>query len=718
MFQNIVDEEKEENVSREDVKIDKKESVKNILKKLFTKQNILVYILAFMLSMVSGINGMAPFGLAIFAAAISNAIPTGIVYILTIIGTYIGFKSSGALTYILTSLVFIGMVLIFKPWYEEEYKSERRKLGKYVIISTIAVQLILMLFRGFLVYDLFLAIVTGVTTYIFYKIFANSLIVISEFSIKKAFTVEEVVGASLMLSVATCAFGSFSIFGFEIRTVLSILIVLILGWKKGVLIGATAGITIGAVLGIIGSGEIALIASFALSGMIAGLLSRFGKIGVILGFIVGNILLAYVINGNTVAVIYLKEIVIASLGLLLVPKSVQINIEDFFGKSLYLPVTPGYNLENNTDTIYKLNTVSETIDEMSRTYKEEILGKKEDEIDDTKESFIKEVQAKIEDKKENVLYDELMDEELTSEIFDMLSEKENLTKDDIIKLLEDKNEYILGFEDFDTNMKIEEDIKFVAKVVNDVYKIGKVNKLWKQRMKENKKVISNQLNGVSRAISYVADSIKKEDTNFEEKKQEIMLLCGQKEIQVLDINIKKQPSGRYIVNLYKLSCKENEKCKIEEIEKIISKVLKTDIVLQREVCGRENNQNLCKQIYMTKDKFRMQIGIAHDKKFDSIISGDYSNQTRLDDGKYLITLSDGMGSGPEARKSSQVAVKMLTRMLSSGFDRDTSMDLINSSMYINSKEDTYATLDVAILDLYSGNMEFMKNRSLSNIYKK
>ena len=61
MFQNIVDEEKEENVSREDIKIDKKESVKNILKKLFTKQNILVYILAFMLSMVSGINGMAPF---------------------------------------------------------------------------------------------------------------------------------------------------------------------------------------------------------------------------------------------------------------------------------------------------------------------------------------------------------------------------------------------------------------------------------------------------------------------------------------------------------------------------------------------------------------------------------------------------------------------------------------------------------------------------------
>ena len=90
--------------------------------------------------------------------------------------------------------------------------------------------------------------------------------------------------------------------------------------KKGILIGATSGITIGAVLGIIGNGEPALIASFALSGMIAGILSRFGKIGVIFGFIVGNILLAYVVNGNTVSIIYLKEIVLASLGLLFVPK--------------------------------------------------------------------------------------------------------------------------------------------------------------------------------------------------------------------------------------------------------------------------------------------------------------------------------------------------------------------------------------------------------------
>lgn len=89
MFQNIIDVEKEETSNAEEVS--KKRDIKNTLKKLFTKQNILVYILSFMLSMVSGINGIAPFGLAIFAATLSNALPTGIIYILSMVGTLVGF---------------------------------------------------------------------------------------------------------------------------------------------------------------------------------------------------------------------------------------------------------------------------------------------------------------------------------------------------------------------------------------------------------------------------------------------------------------------------------------------------------------------------------------------------------------------------------------------------------------------------------------------------
>ena len=69
---------------------------------------------------------------------------------------------------------------------------------------------------------------------------------------------------------------------------------------------------------------------------------------------------------------------------------------------------------------------------------------------------------------------------------------------------------------------------------------------------------------------------------------------------------------------------------------------------------------------MLQDKYNIQIGVAKTTKADSPISGDSNLQAKLEDGKYLLALSDGMGSGPEARKSSKIAIKMLERLLEAG----------------------------------------------------
>ena len=112
--------------------------------------------------------------------------------------------------------------------------------------------------------------------------------------------------------------------------------------------------------------------------------------------------------------------------------------------------------------------------------------------------------------------------------------------------------------------------------------------------------------------------------------------------------------------------------------------------------------------YFAADKYLIQIGQASKIKNDSPVSGDSLLQIRLNDGKYLLAISDGMGSGPEARKSSQIAIKMLERLLMSGFDKDTSIDLINTTI-MNANEEIFATLDIAIIDLYNGKVEFIKN---------
>ena len=135
-----------------------------------------------------------------------------------------------------------------------------------------------------------------------------------------------------------------------------------------------------------------MVAAYAISGMIAGILNRFGKIGVIVGFCLGNVVLAYVSNGYTVELIHFKEILIASIGLLAVPKSIRINIEEFTGGSKLLPVFPDRALNKSKETAERLNNVSETIQEMAKTYKiDDAEELKQEENINNKEIFINEL---------------------------------------------------------------------------------------------------------------------------------------------------------------------------------------------------------------------------------------------------------------------------------------------------------------------------------------
>ncbi|MDO5556212.1 MAG: hypothetical protein Q4G09_06315 [Clostridia bacterium] len=245
MFQSIED----EDIKKDNVDTEKKSKKRFVnFKNLFSVSDFVLYAISFMVSIVSFRGEFSPFGLAIFAAVCSNKIPAGIVLVATCIGTLIGFGGGGFLSYLLTILLFVLMTLLFKPKYQEEGRNEKQRLGIYILISSFIVQASKMLFTMFLLYDLLTSIMFSALTYIFYKIFANSITVIKEYGIKKAFAIEEVIGASLLICIAIYSLNGLNIFGLSISNILSIMLVLFLGWKNGMLVGATAGITIGMVV--------------------------------------------------------------------------------------------------------------------------------------------------------------------------------------------------------------------------------------------------------------------------------------------------------------------------------------------------------------------------------------------------------------------------------------------------------------------------------------
>ena len=73
--------------------------------------------------------------------------------------------------------------------------------------------------------------------------------------------------------------------------------------------------------------------------------------------------------------------------------------------------------------------------------------------------------------------------------------------------------------------------------------------------------------------------------------------------------------------------------------------------------------------------------------------------------------------GQRAKKSSSTVIKMLKRLLTTGFDKDVSIGLINSSINLNSNEETYATVDISVIDLKTGNIEFVKNGACPTFIK-
>ncbi len=689
MFQNIneytVQEKKEENINK--------------WTEIMNKKNIIIYIISFMLSLV-GIGGeYSLFSISILGACFSSSIPLLGVVIVTLIGNIIKFGVSGGLEYFLTSLIFFVSIFLLKPKYNEDERNEKIKVGKNVCISVIAIQIIKIFLSTVTLYDILISITSGIIAISFYKIFVNSIVAIENIGENKAFSIEEVIGTSLLLALAACAFSDLSIMGFSIRNVLSILIVLILGWKHGVLVGATSGVTIGVTLGIITGGEPIIIAAYAVSGMVAGILNKFGKIGVIIGFFIGNIILAYASNGYTVEIIYFKEILLASILLLAIPKNINIDIEEFMGNPKFLPVTKERSLTNEKETVEKLNNISDTIKEMAKSYSKPQKNYSLEEREENKQIFIDELLNNLEPYKDNLLYEDIanVNGKIIDEIFNLLLEKQEITRKELLSIFADCNSYIVGFDDKEISQYLENNILQIVRTVNLSYKVSKNNFIWRKKLEESKKNMEAQLNGVSKVISGIAQEMEikqAKENDYYKVEMEIAKLLKQKGV-VAEVNINKK--DRYIIEIYTEDDVQNK-----NIENILTKVLKEKIILNDE---NSTEKNL---VYISDDKYVIGFATADTTKSQSEVSGDNYINLRLKDGKYLIALSDGIGTGNKANESSMQALAMLQKLLSVGFDRNSSIELITSSL-ISKNEEIFATLDIAIVDLYNGNIELIKS---------
>ena len=83
-----------------------------------------------------------------------------------------------------------------------------------------------------------------------------------------------------------------------------------------------------------------------------------------------------------------------------------------------------------------------------------------------------------------------------------------------------------------------------------------------------------------------------------------------------------------------------------------------------------------------------------------------------------MMLSDGMGSGEEASRQSEQLVDLLEEMLENGFRKESAIEILNELIAMQGQGERFTTLDLCMVDLYSGVGEFLKMGASTTFIKR
>lgn len=86
-------------------------------------------------------------------------------------------------------------------------------------------------------------------------------------------------------------------------------------------------------------------------------------------------------------------------------------------------------------------------------------------------------------------------------------------------------------------------------------------------------------------------------------------------------------------------------------------------------------------------------------------------------GRFVMCLSDGMGSGMEACKESETVVELLEQFMESGFSQETAAKMVNSALVLKGQDGMFSTVDICAVDLYTGICNFLKAGAASTFIK-
>lgn len=660
----------------EDGVLDKLSAVFEYLKKGINVKNIIFLIFSVLLSSVQFMDQFEPFSIVLFGVASVFNVPLLLILIPSVITMAV--TSVGTVA-IVKMVVFFLLFSLVTAFLNVEGVSKKYSVYIKLMISYLIIEIVSLLMSGILFSSILNLVTDALVISILYFVFVPGMAVLINLKKSYVYSKEESIAMITVLAIALSIFKDIEVFGFSIYNILLMVIILIYGWKNGAIMGATSGLLIGLLLTGITDANMSLVVSLAISGGIAGVLSRVGKIPVIIGFIVGNIYVAYNSSGFSELTVRLSEMLIASISLLFMPKVLELKLDSLFNKNKTIGGIEGNILSSPDVAKEKIGAVSEVFNSLANIT---IESTKEDKVE-TRDVIKKYIVDFVENKcidckdKRNCLDENTL----------------NLTVDYIANKLE-HNEKIdssmLGFKCY-----VSEDI---IEAIQEIYNSMKLTRILKRKEEENSKKLSSQYQEVSKILSSVAKNIKENmvpKDKLQIKLRDELKFYGY--IVYEDSFSKKQEEVEYTFVTDILTNIDGQK---KEIIEIVSNILEQTMTIKLILNSSKKEKSRIKLV--SKTEYDIKTSIASEIKSGEEVSGDAYLAMELEDLKHLSVISDGAGSGTHASKASIAVINMLEKLLSSGFSEDKAIDIINSVIKLKSDDTCFSTLDAFVFDLKTG----------------
>ncbi|MFT8312780.1 MAG: stage II sporulation protein E [Clostridium sp.] len=665
---------------------------------IFDMKFILYFVCAFLISRVLMINSAAPFGIA-FAVSIlmhSNVkekIIGAAGAVLGYITLYNNLQSFYIYIIAIMTITFFSFII------------DKLSYNKKILIYSMIILCEFMFFNFILnkmngTIAFFTSILELLYIIPIYYIINYSMICFKNIKTKHLFSGEEVVSMALIVSLAIAGTWGVSFYNINLRNVVALISILIITYVNGMTVGAASGIAIGAVIGMSSNMMPIYISVFAICGLVSGVFKNTNK------WIMG---ISYTI---TFLIIILYEKVIPSFNIIdgmiscgiffAIPNAIlkKIEIEINFEKKQE-SISQGYIDKIKNIFIKRLDSFSDVLFTMSS-----ILNNL---VDNDKLALKTKSSALVEN--------------LADRVCNTCNMKNICWKRELYYTYAAFEELISNFQDNRIVVPNEIDRKCIhrnalMKNTEEIVNNYIINEMWRIRLSQGREILANQINNMAGTIKEIQKEFN-DSLNFNgiiEKK--IIEVLNRNDIKFKDIMCINDDNDRLLIKLSMEACGGRQIC-VKEILPLVNEVTERCMCVCDDGCKINPDTNLCMVEFQETPKYHVASYVSRRSKHGETENGDSYSFGKLNDGSYMIIISDGMGSGAKAGHESKAAIDLIEKFTMSGLSKITAINSVNSIMTLKFSEDEkFSTIDLCSIDLYSGNVEFMKVGAVTSFIKR